>query len=400
MQSFVVINLTIFIPVLFFDIVICIIHILLLLYLRTGTVYCAAYESGTVPASTNALLASPYTASYKNIADTVYVTIGSLLALHKYAIYCFVKSGTGTSNSLAAVLATKTTVSTACCQSVTFTNAPTSVFGDVTNYAAGSASYVFTYQLGAPPSQNYITVTPIVAYAGTGTAPSIIVTVTPASTTFTSTATSLTGSFYLSYAGFDTALYNVYLAIGGPTQYEFTHNVTTSVSVVGAGKPPAAPKLSVAQFGNTGSFVAFTFDADTNQGGISATTSWACNQLFKFPGAATTQCVWMNNSQVQATFGSISSNTNLSQILQVGNLVTVQPGLIRAVCRSGTACGSYPYLGPVGADGTTAFVDGPNNPLLPNVILIMPTALGPCTNLTADVSTSTGNGGECVFTCH
>ena len=362
--------------------------------LRTGTVYCAAYQPGTAPASTNELLASPYTATYKNIADTVYVTIGPLLALHKYVTYCYVKSGTGAGTSLAAVLATKKTLTTSCCQSVTFTNAPTSVFGDVSSYSAGSSSYVFAYQLGAPPSQLYITVTPIIEYVGTGTAPTIIVTVTPASTTFTSTATSLTGSFYLSYAGFDTATYNVYLDIGGPTQNEFTPNVTTTVSVVGAGKPPAAPKLTVAQFGNTGSFVALTFDADTNKGGITAKASWSCNQLFKFPGASTTQCVWLSNSQVQATFGAISSNTNLSQILQPGNLVTVQSGVIQAVCRAGTPCGSYSYLGPVGADGTTAVVVGPANPLLPTIQMIMPSALGPCSNLTADVSTSAGNGGE------
>ena len=360
----------------------------------TGTVYCAAYQAGTAPASANELVASPYSAPYKNLYDTVYVTIGPLLALHKYVTYCYVRSSTGAGTSLAAVLATKKTFTTACCQSVTFTNAPTSVFGDVTTYAAGSSSYIFTYQLGAPPSQLYITVTPVVEFAGSGTAPTIVVTVTPASTTFTSTATTLTGSFYLSYAGYDTASYNVYLDIGGPSENEFTQNVTTSVSVVGAGKPPAAPKLTLAQFGDTGSFVALTFDADTNQGGITAKGSWSCNQLFKFVGASSTQCVWMNNSQVQATFGSISSNTNLSQVLQPNNVVTVQSGLIQAICRSGTACGSYPYLGPVGADGTTAVVVGPNNPLLPNVILTMPSALGPCSNLTADVSTSTGNGGE------
>ena len=356
--------------------------------------YCAAYQSGTAPKSTNELLTSPYFASYKNTVYTVYVMIGPLSALHKYVVYCYVQSSTGSGNSLSDVLARKTSVTTACCQSVTFTNAPTSVFGDVTTYAAGSSSYVFSYQLGAAPSQLYMTVTPIIVYAGSGTAPTIVVTATPASTTFTSTTTSLTGSFYLSYAGYDTASYNVYLSIGGPTQAEFYDNTTTTVSVVGAGKPPSAPKLSVAQFGNTGSFVSLAFDTDTNQGGITSTTSWTCDQLFKFPGASTTQCVWLNKVQLQATFGSISSNTNLSQVLQLGNVVTVRPGLIQAVCRSGTTCGRYPYLGPVGADGTTAVVVGPKNPLLPTVALIMPSSLGPCSNLTADVSTSTGSGGE------
>ena len=324
----------------------------------------------------------------------MYVTIGPLSALHKYVIYCYVQSSTGSGNSLSDVLARKTAVKTGCCQSLTFTNAPTSVSGDVSTYAAGSTAYVFAYQLGGAPSQLYITVTPIIEYVGSGTAPSIIVTAIPASTTFTSTATSLTGTFYLSYAGFDTATYNVYLFIGGPTQNEFNPNVTTTVSVVGAGKPPAAPKLTEAQFGNTGSFVALTFDSDTNQGGIISTSSWTCNQLFKFPGASTTQCVWKSNSLVQATFGSISSSTNVSSILQLGNLVTVLPGLIQGMCRSGTACGKYPYLGPAGADGMTAIVVGPTNPLLPTVVLIMPTALGPCSNLTADLSTSTGNGGK------
>ena len=235
-------------------------------------VYCAAFGRGKVPSSVGIQSAAAVgEANYKSSSGTVYVTVSGLVALHDYDAYCYVESSSGAGSTYAQIIATLTPFRTACCQTVAFTNAPASVYGDVATYgssASASASYLFKYQLGAQPSTGSVVVTPRITFSGTGTAPGVRVTATPASTSFASTATILEGSFFLTYLAYTTATYTIKLSVVGVKGWEFTQNVSTIVDVLSVGQMPSVPTLSLAQFGSSGSFVTVSFTADTNRAGI------------------------------------------------------------------------------------------------------------------------------------
>ena len=386
-----------------------------------GTVYCATFERGVKPLSVASVRSSPYTAPYSSrTSDVVKLNIAPLLAIHSYDLYCYVESSSGVGNSLGQVLVTRKPFRTACCQSVTYANAPTSVIGDVTTYGTGSASaYVFTYQLGAAPSAKYVTVVPRPIYIGGGSAPGYAVTVTPPSTTFDASAkgATLTGSFYLTFLGLTSVDYQVDLQVLGPQAFEFTQNTTTAVTIIGGGQPPAVPQLYSAQFGPTGQYVTVSFDSATNQAGITAST-FTCTGLFKFKGAALSTCLWVDNQNVKVLLQTVTPATNTSTVLNAGDTVTIRAGLIKALCRTGTNCATYKALGSArriltgagaraargagkaavtaqgASDVLSIVVTEPSTPLVPNVTLTMPATIGACANLTVDVSTSTGSGGR------
>ena len=389
-----------------------------------GTVYCATFERGVKPFSVASVRSSPFTAPYSSrTSDVVTLTITPLLAIHNYDLYCYVESSAGVGNTLGQVLVTRKSFRTGCCQSVTYTNAPVSVIGDVTTYGTGSAtSYIFTYELGAAPSANDVTVVPKLIYTGGGSAPGYAVTVTPPSTTFGSAAKGamLSGNFYLTFLGPITVVYQVNLVVSGPQAFEFAQNTSTVVTIIGGGQAPAVPQLSSAQFSVTGQYVTVSFDSATNQAGITANT-FACTGLFKFKGAALSTCLWLDSQNVKVVLQSITPATNQSTVLDVGDTVTIRGGLIKAVCRTGTNCAAYKALGSarrkllvtspstpgaakkrgataVGAQGASDVlsitVSEPSTALVPNVTLTLPSTIGACANLTVDVSTSTGSGGR------
>ena len=107
-----------------------------------------------------------------------------------------------------------------------------------------------------------------------------------------------------------------------------------------------------------------------------------------------------------ATFAAIGANTAVAP--QEGGYITLTGGSLRAACRSGTVC-SKNYILQV-ADKTLALnlleyiyaessvvsltIQAPAVPLLPTLLLSLPTQCGACNDLKLDLSASTGTGGR------
>ena len=361
-----------------------------------GTVYCLFTSSGnaSVPKSMNLVRSTGKAVSYASLKDSpVMVTATGLRAMKSYMAYCTVMLSTGVGISYSDMLRTgKKAFTTGCCKQVTFTSAPSTVFGDITNYATGSSSsYVFQYTLGDAPSIGSVTVTPIVSPITGTTAPA---TVSPSSLSFqnTSNAAQLTGRFFLSANDSTTGIFQISLKITGTKSLEFGNNrLKTSVKLISGNAPLPAPSLVSALFGESGSYILIIFSRDTDFAGITANT-WPCSTLFSFVGASDVSCVWTNKHTVRGNFLKLSGSAS-SLLSPFGKLTLLAPSAtnpgIRAACQAGTTCSLNAVV-----TSTSVVFQHAANPIVPTVVLSLPNSLGACSPLKVDLSMSTGNGGR------
>ena len=126
--------------------------------LRTGSaaadgyaLYCIALANGSVPSTIGGIKSAAADASTSVGASTVIpiassyplqinVTLDRLAALTTYALFCYVESYAGEGTSLASVRSRKIVVTTPCCKDLTFTNLPSSVYGEASKYIGSSSS--------------------------------------------------------------------------------------------------------------------------------------------------------------------------------------------------------------------------------------------------------------------
>ena len=361
-----------------------------------GTVYCLFTSSGnaSVPTSVNMVRSTGVAVTYASLKDSpVTVTATGLRAMKSYMAYCTVMLSTGVGISYSDMIKGKKAFTTGCCKQVTFTSAPTTVFGDITNYATGSSSsYVFQYTLGDAPSIGSVTVIPIVTPITGSTEP---VVVSPSSLSFqnTSNTAQLKGQFFLSANDSTTGLFQVSLKITGTKSLEFGSNnrVVRTVQLISGKAPLPAPSLVSALFGDSGSYILIIFSRDTDFAGITANT-WPCSTLFLFVGASDVSCVWINKHTVRGNFLKLSGSAN-SLLSPGGKLSLWAPSVtvpgIRAACQAGTTCSLNAIMG-----STSVVVQDAVNPIVPTVVLSLPTNLGACSPMKVDLSMSTGNGGR------
>ena len=361
----------------------------------SGTVYCAVYPYGTVPSSADLIVSEGAMMEYTSAIDpagvTIYVT--QLVALTSYTSYCYIEAAGGWGVTYQTVLSTARSFDTACCKVLTFTNAPSTVFGDVTKYKSSSSAskYVFTYTVEAAPRYSKtIRVIPRFYFAN-GTAIVAGVTATPSSVVFTGDMVSYqltsSGLFYLTAARTISGSILVQLMTTGPGSNEFSSGTSTSVTIIGSNDPLPAPIMLSTVFGNNGASFTINFDTTTDLAGITD-SYWYCSQLFTFVGSNYTTCSWSDSATVTGNFGTLELTKSY---LSPGGRVSLRRGVLRAMC---AVPGVPRCLLNLATNATTVSVDSPTITLNPSIIMIMPTQIGGCTNLKIDLSATTGNGGR------
>jgi REJ domain/PT repeat len=357
-----------------------------------GYLYCAAMSGGSVPTSAGGIKAATSDATSSRGVSvaiptntafpiTLRLTIPGLEALKSYSVYCYAESPTGTGDSLQAVMKTKFSATTACCKSISFSNAPPHVYSDVTKYrASSSALYLFSYSLSSAPV-GALTVTPELYINGVI---SKDIVATPSSSVF-HPASVRTGQFFLSASPTFGGTCVLLLRMSGSAASQYSA-VNSSVLLMSAQSSTPAPKMVSSQFTDSGQAVLIRFDSPTDQGGISV-PSWPCSSLFSFTGADSSSCSWRDAVTVSILFGVIT-NTNSGQILNVGRGVTLRSGKLRAFCTV-SDCFSNPA-----ATEATVTALAPPNPCSPTVVVCAPESINSCANLTLDATGSYGNGGR------
>ena len=351
-----------------------------------GAVYCIALKKGSpIPTSVNTIKARGTSQQYVTSTKRVTVVIPGLPALAPYNAYCYVQLSDGSGSSLVDVISRVQTFVTGCCQEISFINSPASVFGNASLYSTSTlaSSYVFSYALDSAPVGGYITVTPSVTHADGSPANQIVLSL-PSSMSFLPTS-GLQGNFILNAGSSVNGSFVLSLTISGPERKNFT-STTASVQIVSHDQPLSSPVLVSCVFDRGGGYFNVNFGSSTDAANITDAT-WRCSRLFIFSGAENTVCSWTTLSVVKGTFTAITKSS-----LKPGDTLSVVGGVLRAACRSGTNCKKNAALQANTALPVT--VQPPANPVKLDIVLNIPTQTGGCSNLTIDLSASTGSGGR------
>jgi hypothetical protein len=343
-----------------------------------GTVSCAAFADGANIIINQQILTATTVRSSGYLAGTAGVTVSipGLSAMSTYNTYCTVVTINGVASTLSDTLSTKRIVETACCKTVSFSNAPSFVYGDLSQYAkAQPGQYVFSYALSAVPGVS-VEVTPVLSHLDGTTVSSSVLSVNPATSTFTATSSNLAGKFVLSASSASlSGSYKITLVPSGTSATQFS-NATVAISVISSEAPKPAPILSGAKFANSGGSLLISFDSATNKPPLS------CTQLFIFSGASDATCTWVNGTSVRAVLSGSS--------LAVGtSTVTLRSGLIKAECASGKDCSAY-----LAAGSQFVVVAAPDSPVVPTVLLTTAAVVSSCDDVVLDPSLSSGAGGR------
>jgi hypothetical protein len=336
----------------------------------TGVIYCGVFDSGTVPSSSSAIILQNNVTVATNGKGVI--TISELTPATDYDIYCLTQTLLGVTMSYSDILLTKKSVTTLCCRELLVSVDTTSV----TQYE--SLVNAISFVLEETPTKNLT-----VSMYTNGTA------LTPKSITFTSSSTTLTGSFSVTTANTQNEgnmLVTVVLSGTSAGNYEAVFDTTSYITVLSASSDPVVPSLTYAYFSNDGSQLLIQFDEKTNKGGIT-TSTFACSSLFSFPGVSS-YCQWTSRSLVTATLGS-------SATVLVGDTLELSGGKIKAACATGTAqsiCDAYAT-----AAAQSVSVGSPLKTLTPSVTINAPDTISTCADLIVDLTSSTGSGGRAWY---
>jgi hypothetical protein len=316
-----------------------------------GYLFCVAMVNGSAPSSIGSIKALSLSddPSMRGILKdypigsafplSSSVTFEGLVALQAYAIYCYVETSLGTGSLLSEVLRTRIVQTTACCKTLTFTNSPVFIFGDVRKYIASGlkSTYIFEYSLSSAPLKS-LQVTPVFSLNGLV---STDVVATPSNSNFTSKS-QLTGQFFLSASSEISGSYSISLTASGSSTAQYTNGVSTLVQILSTFSPIPAPMITSCRFSDSGQAVVITFDSLTDQAGIIA-ASWSCSLLFTFTGASGTTCSWVSTNAVSVSFGVVTNITSDTLYLSIGESVKLKKGLLKAFCLGTVSfCASNP----------------------------------------------------------
>jgi hypothetical protein len=191
----------------------------------------------------------------------------------------------------------------------------------------------------------------------------------------------LEGSYLIlvTLTGTDSELYKVEYLIGK----EIISSIT--LKVVSQETPLPAPSLANIIYGNDGATITINFDSPTNQAALPV--HFTCNQLFDFPCSSNSRCQWIDLQTVTAFL-----STDDSCVLP-GNLIKLAPSTRLTAACSGR-CRNYdrwPYLN---VSSISLRIPKPNSPIIPTIVISMPSVLGECADLLLDLTSSIGNGGR------
>ena len=121
-----------------------------------GTVYCISLRNNITNSLRRNIVSSGSSQSYFIGAETVQVIVNNLQASTIYYTYCYVQTINYKGLSLTEILNTYQKVQTLCCKQIKFTNAPLTIYGDISKYNSGTDSkqYLYSFSLSSPPSSS------------------------------------------------------------------------------------------------------------------------------------------------------------------------------------------------------------------------------------------------------
>ena len=353
---------------------------------------------------------------------TATVIIPTLVPATAYAVQCLTASSDGTLLPLAQAQQSITTATTLCCKEVsveimhrtllTSSTALDAVIISAEAPPSSTASLLVSLNISSAEVGN-ATTDNIGTNSAVGTASLLV----PAQVRFTSHSGAGAASSFQSAssvglrraitlsAGALPGRYSIEATLSGSAAVEYVVVFTgpsspdsggevvdlTSFSVLGTAQPPPIPRLLSAVFDTAGTEVQVFFDSATDKAGLSSL--FPCAQLLLFAGDSYAQCQWRDAATI--VLRPLYRPSAPEQVISVGAQLSLAAGSnIRAQCwseiTSSTACSKW----------ATALTDrqvtvrAPAAPSQPVVSISAPAVIGDCSNLSLDLSASTGSAGR------
>jgi hypothetical protein len=342
---------------------------------QPGTVYCAAYLPGTAPASQYFVEQDGYSEVVLDSAQSVNVTILDLMPNTEYDVYCYTKDFTLHEMTLNATLATKSSVATTCCSSVTFP-----IFFSSLVYMPDTtmtSSFVYELALDTVPTGNATVQISVEA------APSCVLNLDgpskaaayPSSLAFAANDTSFNANFII------TGLPGCYIVNASVTSSDAAQIYIPAVGEVIIRNVSEPPRLLSAAFTDDGRKVIVTFDTKTDQGASivpNYASRFACADVLEFLGAWNATCRWISTRILVV---------DSAREVVVGDTLTLLSGVLMPLCTS--ASENCPY-----ANESSVTISAPGNAVKPSISLSASKTVGPCEDIVIDPTLNKGSGGR------
>jgi hypothetical protein len=357
---------------------------------RSGTLFCLAQLASMAPPSNvDSIRSNGVSQDYTTLDVPVSLLMTGLSPVKEYDLYCAALSAGLSMTPIETVQEQVSGFETACCKTISYTQAPSSVYTDLSFYSASSTAYLFSFSLSDAPG-DALAVTPFALDSeGVAVEASNFV-ASPASFEYarSSSGTGLLGTYL--FIGLDSipADYTIGLSLTGSSAGEYEAPTDRTLTVLATSTPLPAPSLVSALFSDTGASIIVTFSESTDFARIT-TTSFTCSDLLAYAGANTSSCTWTSDTVVTASLPTFSSIA----LIEPGDDVTLRGGMVRAACEAANATDASCDDNEVTARQTVASLP-PVSPSLPNVILNIPGRVSTCDDLVVDATSSTGSAGR------
>jgi hypothetical protein len=355
----------------------------------SGSVTCAAFLTslGTSPSSSEMFLllgGDPVIGTYSALpfADSSTVATYTLVGLtpsSRYDIYCASLSPSSVLMPTVEMLRSKLTVKTACCR-VLFIRLSQHIVDDVS-----TLGFALTLDVGTVRVDDLlnisITATEVRSFVNR-------ILFVPSSIMFSSSSSSLKAD--LTYIPVMSGSYRLNVTLTGPSSSTYTvvFPFGDMLVVKGVEEVLPPPLILQSEFSSDGSKIKVTFTSPTNRAGVVNLIS--CGLLFKSSSTTTShslpwssRCLWTSDSSLEiSSFGSF---------IEPGDVLTLKTGVLKARCTSKVDpfCGSWKTNDP--QNSTISVISTVMSPV---VTLSLPTEIGPCDDLTVDLTSSSGAGGR------
>ena len=342
----------------------------------TGSIACAAYSPEFVLQSADDISRSQLSSSSNN-AKISTITIQGLTPITSYIVYCYASKQSAVS-TVSEVLKNAQLIRTKCCKIV-------SVYQSTNVILATKSSLDFLqFSLSSLPSASL----GIQLISNSNITSQFF----PSTFTFSNVDNPSMLVAYSSLRAQSPGVYSYNILLTGPSASEYNiwynsgNSNAISLIVLESDQYPPAPRITNVQFSDDISYFTISFDSNTNKGNTN--TFSICADLFVFPCANISQCQWVDVQTVRVFINTGNNCAKPGDSLYIAHNTS-----IKAMCQNTNGlCPSQSEW--KNASSVPTIIQSPQNPCIPSVIIVSPTTVGACDNLTLDITCSTGNGGR------
>ena len=299
---------------------------------RDSTAYCAQYGPTEEPSSLNSIFQRGFKASSGAAGSSEMVMVSAVLSglrpSYAYAVYCAARTASGiASMSLPSILATRTGLHTACCETL---------FVEVlTEFVPRNQQFINAIAIRT----DFVPAKPLAIdlsafYPVSQSSDLVIDGLQPTSIQISNTLEQFVS---LGQAATQT-VGNVFIRVNVTNSNRYNVSYTGGVDsfrVLGLSEIPAPPSAVTAAFSGDGSALTVSFDGATNRGNVASAT-FGCAPFFLFAGVELTTCAWLDDARLSITLYPNYAISVGDTVLYVGN-----PNITAKCVAYATNCGAY-----------------------------------------------------------